>query len=311
MKLGFAAFEYINHAGRKRFYSDGRPVASTAGRSFLYYESTPQPQVDVDDPLGWFIPRLREMGFDAIEGDLSKYLDSPADLDRIGNLLAEHGITLAADYGDNCANPTKTRDDHVKYLTAASNLGVKAIGTGGMPFTHNRFTTDPSVELQYEMIRTTMAPILEVCEELDLKLAFENHADYRVKDLMEYVVKPMNSPNFGIKLDTGNAPLVIEDALDAADACAEVCYSTHFKDMYVSPVTPEGGMITGAPIGRGHCSLEKVARMLHERSTFSEDLVLSLEIGWIPPNQDYFHWLADSVDWCRTNLADYLDPLQA
>jgi sugar phosphate isomerase/epimerase len=160
------------------------------------------------------------------------------------------------------------------------------------------------------MIRTTLAPMVDIAEELDIKLGFENHADYRVKDLMEFVVRPINSPVLGIKLDTGNCPLVIEDAYDAADSCAEVCYATHFKDMFVSPVTPDGGKIVGAPLGRGHCSLDKVGRMLAERSTFADDLILSIEIGWMPPNEDYFEWLAESVAWCRTELAPYLDTFE-
>jgi sugar phosphate isomerase/epimerase len=310
MKLGFAAFEFVNHANRKRYYSTGRPVASTAGRPLQFYERREQPQVDNDDLLGWFIPRCREMGFDAIEGNLAPYLDSPADLDRIGNLLAEHGIAIAADWGDNFSKPTKTPEEHRKFFTAAKALGVRAVGIGGMPFSINRFVDDPSPERQYAMIRDCLAPMVEIADGLDLKLGFENHADYRVKDLMEHVVRPIDSPALGIKLDTGNAPLVIEDAVDAADACAEVCYATHFKDMYISPVTPDGGKIVGAPLGRGHCGLDKVGKMLAERSTFADELILSIEIGWMPPNEDYFEWLAESVAWCRSALKDYLEPFE-
>jgi sugar phosphate isomerase/epimerase len=311
MKLGFAGFEFVNHARNHRYYDSGRPWASTAGRPIQFFTRRERPIVDMDDTLGWFIPRCRELGFDAVEGDLSKYIDNPAELDRIGNLLAKHNVALSADWGDDCSNPTKTVEDHRKFFTAAKQLGVKAIGLGGMPFSINRFVDDPSVERQYEMIRNTVTPMVGIAEELGLKLGFENHADYRVKDLMEYVVKPINSPAFGIKLDTGNCPLVIEDAVDAADSCAEVCYATHFKDMFVSPVTPDGGKIVGAPLGRGHCGLDKVAKMLAERSTFADDLILSIEIGWMPPNEDYFEWLDESVAWCRSALAEYLDPLDA
>jgi sugar phosphate isomerase/epimerase len=310
MRLGFAAFEFLNHANRNRYYSSGRPVASTAGRPIQFYTRREQPVVDMNDTLGWFIPRCRDMGFDAIEGNLAPYLDNPREMDRIGNLLAEHDIAISADWGDDCSNPTKTAEDHRRFFTGAKQLGVKAIGLGGMPFSINRFVDDPSVERQYEMIRTTLAPMVEIAEELGLKLGFENHADYRVKDLMEFVVKPIGSPALGIKLDTGNCPLVIEDAVDAADACAEVCYATHFKDMFVSPVTPDGGKIVGAPLGRGHCGLDKVGRMIAERSSFADDLILSIEIGWMPPNEDYFEWLAESVAWCRSELASVLAPFE-
>ncbi len=28
----------------------------------------------------------------------------------------------------------------------------------------------------------------------------------------------------------------------------------------------------------------------------------------MPPNEDYFEWLADSVAWCRGTLSEYLAP---
>jgi sugar phosphate isomerase/epimerase len=311
MRLGFAGFEFINHARHHRYYDSGRPWASTAGRPIQFYTRRERPIVDMDDPLAWFIPRCREMGFDAVEGDLTPYLNDPAALDRIGNLLAEHSIALSTDWGDDCSNPKKTVEEHRQFFTMAKDLGVKAVGLGGMPFSINRFVDDPSEERQMEMIRSTVTPMVEIAEELGLKLGFENHADYRVKDLVTEVVNPIGSPALGIKLDTGNAPLVIEDALDAADACAEVCYATHFKDMFISPVTPDGGKIVGAPLGRGHCKLDQVAKLLHERSTFADDLILSIEIGWMPPNEDYFEWLAESVAWCRSTLTDYLAPFDA
>lgn len=307
MKLGFAAFEFINHASRSRYYSSGRPTVSTAGRPIQFYTHREQPVVDTDDPLGWFIPRCREMGFDAIEGNLTPYMDDLSELDRIGNLLAQHGVTLSTDYGDDFSNPTKDPEEFRTFARKAKQLGVTAIGVGGMPFSINRFVDDPSFERQMEMIRTGIAPMVEIAEEEALKLGYENHADYRVTDLMEHVVEPIGSSALGIKLDTGNCPLVIEDPVDAAHSCAHVCYATHFKDMFISPVTPDGGKIVGAPLGRGHCRLDEVARIL-SGSSYADELILSIEIGWMPPNEDYFEWLDESVTWCRTQLAGYLAP---
>src|SRR3546814_3362702 len=76
MRLGFAAFEFLNHAHRNLYYSSGRPVASTSGRPIHFYTRREQPVVDMNDSLGWFIPQCRDMGFDAIEGNLAPYLDN-------------------------------------------------------------------------------------------------------------------------------------------------------------------------------------------------------------------------------------------
>lgn len=307
MRLGFAAFEFINHATRRRYYPSGRPVASTTGRPLQFFTHRPQPEIDTDDPLGWFIPRCRDMGFDAVEGSLQPYLE-PKETDRIGNLLAKHDVALTTDYGDNFAAPTKDPNAFRAYARAAKQLGVVAIGVGGMPFTINRFVDDPPFARQMEMIRAGLTPLAAIAEEEGLKLGFENHADYRCTDLMEHVVEPIGSPALGIKLDTGNCPLVIEDPVAATHACAHACYATHFKEMFVSPVTPDGGKIVGAPLGRGHCRLDEVARILAERAPDPERLILSVEIGWMPPNEDYFEWLEESVAWCRRDLAAYLRP---
>lgn len=308
MRLGFAAFEFINHAKRGRYYSSGRPVANTSGRPHQFYTHREQPELDTTDPLGWLIPRCRDMGFDAIEGNLQPYLE-PLETDRIGNLLAKHGVALSTDYGDDFSAPTKDPAEFRPFARIARQLGVDAIGIGGVPFSINRFVDDPSFERQMEMIRTGVAPLAAIAEEEGLKLGYENHADYRITDLLAHVVDPIGSPALGIKLDTGNCPLVIEDAVAAARACAPVCFATHFKEMFISPVTPDGGKIVGAPLGRGHLELAKVARILHESAPDPEHLMLSIEIGWMPPNEDYFEWLAESVSWCRSELAEYLSPL--
>ncbi|MGH2560598.1 MAG: sugar phosphate isomerase/epimerase family protein [Thermomicrobiales bacterium] len=307
MRLGFAAFEFINHATRQRYYPSGRPVASTAGRPLQFFTHRPQPEIDAGDPLGWLIPRCRAMGFDAIEGSLQSYLE-PEESDRIGNLLAKHGVALTTDYGDNFAAPSKEPHEFRAYARVAKQLGVTAIGVGGMPFSINRFVDDPPFARQMEMIRTGLAPLVAIAEEEGLKLGFENHADYRCTDLLAHVVDPIGSPALGIKLDTGNCPLVIEDPVAAARASAHVCYATHFKEMFISPVTPDGGKIVGAPLGRGHCQLDEVARILAKGAPDPDRLILSIEIGWMPPNEDYFEWLEASVDWCRRELADELSP---
>jgi sugar phosphate isomerase/epimerase len=308
MRLGFAGFEFIGHATRERYYPSGRPKANTSGRPHQFYTHHEQPKIDAEDPLGWLIPRCKDMGFDAIEGSLEKYQD-PSELDRIGNLLAKHGIAMSADYGDDFSNPTKDPEAFRPFAKVAKQLGIRAIGIGGMPFSINRFVDDPSFERQMEMIRTGVAPLAAIAEEEGLVLGYENHADYRCSDLVEHVVKPIGSPALGIKLDTGNCPLVIEDAVEAARISAPYCHATHFKEMFISPVTPDGGKIVGAPLGRGHLKLDEVAKILHEQAPDPENLILSIEIGWMPPNEDYFKWLAESVAWCRSELVEYLSPI--
>jgi len=306
MRLGFAAFQFIAQATRRRFYPTGRPIRDTLGRPIQFFTHHPQPNdFDAEDPLGWLIPRCREMGFDALEASLEKYL-APAEVDRVGNLLAKHGVALATDYGDDFSAPRKAPEAFRPYARAARQLGVGVVGTGSMPFSINRFVDDPPFGRQMEMIRSALGPLVAIAEEEGLKMAIENHADYKCAELIEHVVEPIGSRALGIKLDTGNCPLVIDDPLEAARLSAPICYATHFKDMHITPVSPEGGRIVSAPVGRGSCQLEQVARVLAEGAPDPANLILSIEIGWMPPNEDYFQWLHESAGWCREALAAYL-----
>jgi 3-oxoisoapionate decarboxylase len=180
-----------------------------------------------------------------------------------------------------------------------------------MPFSINRFTDDPPFERQMAMIVAAVRPWVAIAEEEGVILAIENHADYHTTELIEHVVTPIGSAALGIKLDTGNCPLVIEDPVAAAVASAPFCYATHFKDMHISPVTPEGGKIVGAPVGSGSCRLDQVGRVLAEHAPAPDELVLSIEIGWMPPNEDYYEWLDVSAQWCRQALGAYLSPIAA
>jgi sugar phosphate isomerase/epimerase len=309
MRLGFAAFQFIAQATKKRFYPSGRPIRDTLGRPIQFFTHRPQPtDFDADDPLGWLIPRCRDMGFDAIEASLERYL-APASLDRIGDLLAKHCLVLATDYGDDFSAPKKPPEAFRTYARAARRLGVTVIGTGAMPFPINRFVDDPPFERQMELVRAALRPLVAIAEEEGVTLAIENHADYKVVELIEHVVEPIGSPALGIKLDTGNCPLVIDDPVEAARLAAPLCRATHLKDMHVTPVSPDGGRIVGAPVGRGSCQLEQVARILAEGAPDPANLVLSIEIGWMPQNEDYFQWLDESARWCRAALARHLAPL--
>ncbi len=308
MKLGFAAFQYIREATKQVFYPSGRPVRDTTGRPVQFFTHHPRPELDPDDPLGWLIPRCHDLGFDAIEASLHRYLE-PGALDRIGNLLTQHGVTLATDYGDDLSAPKKPPEDFRTYARAARSLGVRVIGTGSMPFSINRFVDEPPFERQMEMMIAALRPLVAIAEDEGVILALENHADYHCTELIEHVIRPIGSPALGIKLDTGNCPLVIEDPVAAARAAAPLCYATHFKDMHISPVTPEGGKIVGAPVGRGSCRLDEVTRILAEHAPAPDELVLSIEIGWMPPNEDYFQWLDESARWCRQALGSYLSPV--
>lgn len=306
MYLGIMSAQFISAATRARFEPSGLPLRSNSGRLPLYFETASKPAIDPADPLGWMIAHARELGLSAIEGHVNA--NDPAEVDRIGNLLTKHGIKLGVDYWDNYFASEKYRGPEAfqKYVQTMKPLGIRFIGTGVAPVGIDRFTNDPPLEQQMELIVKGLKPLVEVAEAEGVYLGIENHADYRCVEIKKYIIDPIGSAHLGFKLDTGNCPLVIDDVIDATEIAAPLCFSTHFKDMYVIPNCAEGGKTVGAPVGRGSLKLKQVGDMIAARAPFPDELILAIEVGWYPPNEDFFRWFEESVRWCHENLGQYL-----
>jgi hypothetical protein len=116
VKLGVMGSQFIREATKQRFYPSGRPVRDTTGRPVQFFTHHPQPRVDAEDPLGSLILLARDLDLDAVEFSLRSYL-APAELTRIGNLLAKHGVILATGYGDKVSRETdQKRADAIKLM---------------------------------------------------------------------------------------------------------------------------------------------------------------------------------------------------
>lgn len=306
MYLGIVASQFIQAAIQPRLQPSGLPLRSTTGRLPFFFETTARPLVDPHDPLGWLIVHARDLGLNAVETDID--YNSPTEVDRIGNLLVKHNVKLSVNYSDNYLEigQQKGPAEFERFVRALKPLGVRFIGTVVAPITMNRFVDDPSLERQMEGIVKGLRPLVEIAEDENVYLAVENHADYRCVEIKKYIIDVLGSAHVGFKLDTGNCPLVIDDVVEATKIAAPLCYATHFKDMYIIPNCPEGGKIVGAPIGRGSLQLASVGEMIATLAPFPDDLVLTIEIGWCPPNEDFFKWFEESVRWCHEILGRFL-----
>lgn len=307
MYLGTVAGQFTRAALLNRYQSTGRPARNMSGRPPLFIDTGKRPRVDPNDQLGWMIAHARELGLSAIEAGFPDYRNQ-AEIDRIGNLAAKHDVKLSADYWDNLHDPSKYKgpDEFQVFARAVKQLGIRFIGTGIGAGDLSRFTDDPPLERQMAAVVERLTPLARVAEAEGVYLAIENHADYRCCEIKHLVIDVIQSPNLGFKLDTGNCPLVIDDVLEATELAAPLCYATHFKDMHVIPNCPEGGKTVGAPIGLGSLKLDQVGEIIASRAPFPDELILSIEVGWVPPNEDFFLWFEHSVRWCHEKLGKYL-----
>ncbi|MBO0796314.1 MAG: sugar phosphate isomerase/epimerase [Ktedonobacteraceae bacterium] len=111
-------------------------------------------------------------------------------------------------------------------------------------------------------------------EQAGVNLAVENHQDLASEEL-QWLCESINSPRFGITLDTGNPLATAEEPLDFARRMARYIKNVHLKDYEIYP-SEEGYRLVRCPLGRGVIDFPALLQILAEQCP---DVTLSIEIG--------------------------------
>ncbi len=91
-----------------------------------------------------------------------------------------------------------------------------------------------------------------------LKLAIENHKDYRVPELIELVAHFGGlAAGIGVTLDTGNSLALLEDAHRVVEQLAPITLTVHLKDMGWRPCD-DGFLLSEVPLGEGFLDLRRM-----------------------------------------------------
>jgi sugar phosphate isomerase/epimerase len=112
-----------------------------------------------------------------------------------------------------------------------------------------------------------------IVERHGMKLAVENHKDWRSPDLIA-ILKRIDSPHVGVCLDTGNSIALLEDPFEVIEQLAPHALTTHFKDVDLREYK-EGFLLAEVPLGTGVLDLPRVARTLRAHQP---DIRLNLEM---------------------------------
>lgn len=108
--------------------------------------------------------------------------------------------------------------------------------------------------------RQALALAKPIIEQHQVRLALENHKDWRTEELLE-LLRFANSPQIGICVDTGNSIALLEDPLEVVEAYAPWAFSTHLKDMGVEEYA-EGFLLAEVPLGTGFLDLPRIIDIL-------------------------------------------------
>ena len=113
-----------------------------------------------------------------------------------------------------------------------------------------------------------------VAERVGVNLAVENHQDLASEELL-WLCHSINSPRFGLTLDTGNPLATAEEPLDFARRVGPHIKNIHLKDYWIYP-TDEGYRLVRSILGRGVINFSKLFSIFAE---LCPDATASIELG--------------------------------
>jgi sugar phosphate isomerase/epimerase len=283
----------------------------------LYGQPTPyftktRVRVPPSEALDWLIDKAAALGLDVVHAGLMNW-DQPY-VDRIKGQLARHRLELIPAIAGDFVN---TGDAAKQAIDAACDTLFRYQRFGDVslskyctyPMIHTRFTTEPPLDEQLARIIENTRPVVKVAEECGIVLAFENHLDYRAREINQ-IIEAIGSPNMRFLFDTGNALTVCEDPVDAALDAAKYTVLVHLKDVKVHPWTPGREFVTvmyAAPLGRGHVNNRRILEILRDQAPDPRNLCLSLEMMPMPPNEDEDVWVDESIAYAKRAFAEFLN----
>ena len=237
----------------------------------------------------------------------SRGWDEPGWVDRVRALMERYGIEVELGFGDRYIEhgdrqPTEGFAAFVE--RACRPLGVAIVGTASH-LHGGRWLKQPPLDEQLDRLAAALRRLAPVAEAACVKLAIENHADYRGHELAA-VLKRVGSPNVGARLDTGNPYCAIEEPVAAAEALAPYTFATHLKDEVVEAepgnrgIAP-GGLLAlrGCALGEGHVDVPTIVDLLAKRGPLGNRLALTLEVPAAT--------VEASIAYARSALAAYLE----
>jgi sugar phosphate isomerase/epimerase len=174
---------------------------------------------------------------------------------------------------------------------------------------YNRFQKDPGLREQLDGIVAALPAVVQAAEQAGIVLAFENHSDYRVSEVVE-IIERVGSSSLRLLFDIGNTFAVAEDPLEAAKIAAPYTVLVHVKDVVVLPFTPAThgyfACMYVCPLGEGNVDILGIVDHLAAHAPNPDTLALSIEMAAVAPHVDEELWVEKGIEWMRNNLSHHI-----
>lgn len=183
--------------------------------------------------------------------------------------MAEKGRTLLTEAGYDMS--VSDAGVVIHHLKVAQRLGSPLLRCVG----GNLFSRDEGCDMA-ALADDAVAILREACkaaEEMGLKIAMEDHADFTVRELVS-IHSRVGSPAFGFTLDTANLAFDLDDPIRLARIMAPYTFATHLKNYRILR-TKKGLALENCALGDGEIDVVAIAEILAEHHPETN---LSIEI---------------------------------
>ena len=317
MRLGGsqAAYRWVSYPGLRI----DQPEFGFRGMRYPYGTTTVGP-AGLDDHVDWWIDRCVEHRFEALHMGSSWFADAEASA-ATGRRMAEYGIewvgSVSGAWAVESAEWPAVRAEAVRSLEILHAGGCRLteivnadppgppgqpVPNGGLRFGH--FSREVPMAVQIDCMIENLRDLVRVAADLGIVLAFENHMDYRISEIVP-VVEGVASPWLRINYDFSNSLAVVEDQVEAARLAAPYVAMAHLRDMRVQSITTTGEpKFFHAPVGHGSVEIAEIFAILQAGAPDPDAIPVCLEPPCLP-DYDPQLWVRLSIDWLGEHCAQY------
>jgi 3-oxoisoapionate decarboxylase len=211
------------------------------------------------DPLV-FLEYCRKLGAGGVQVSVGRGDD--AYVGRVSDAVRESGMYLEGIVGlpRDASDVPRFNDE----LRTAKECGASLVRT--VMLSGRRYETFDSADAFNKFAdRSWQSLVLAkpIVERHDVRLAVENHKDWRVPELLD-ILKRIDSPNIGVTLDTGNSIALLEEPHEVVEAYAPYAFTLHFKDMAVAEYE-NGFLLSEVPLETGFVDLSRIVKLVRDK----------------------------------------------
>lgn len=164
--------------------------------------------------------------------------------------------------------------DFEKEVLAAKQAGAIVLRTvclNGRRY--ETFKTGAAFQEFRESSMTSLQLAEPVVRKHRMRLAIENHKDWRADELVG-IIRKLGSEWVGVTLDFGNSISLLEDPMEVVRSLAPYAFSTHVKDMGVDEYE-DGFLLSEVPLGEGILDLSQIVALCRK---YNPDITFNLEM---------------------------------